>query len=49
MVANKINAETMKKVYDENGENIMAKKYSVGDTVLENICCVGTARMVWKT
>ena len=34
MVANKINAETMKKVYDENGENIMAKKYSVGDTVL---------------
>ena len=24
----------MKKVYEENGENIMAKKYSVGDTVL---------------
>ena len=34
MATNKINAETMQKAYDENGENIMTKKYSVGDTVL---------------
>ena len=34
MTTNKINAETMQKAYDENGENIMTKKYSVGDTVL---------------
>ena len=31
---NKINAETMRKAYEEIGENIMTKKYCIGDVVL---------------